>query len=430
MASAEDLRAYFEQMKAVPDDEDTPFVLDYDMKLTRGKPNPHKLIPDKVVFTAVFSTKRLLKNAGNILHADGTYKLMSNNFPLLVFGSSDMARAFHTLAVAMTSNENTHAYEFSMRAIKQAVEKFHNHQLKIDFLVADAFEAIANAYYEIWPDGKNVICWFHVHKNVQERTRSSPHNDQILSDLGMLQRCPNEQSFNKLSSLFLSKWAPIEANFTEYFRNQWLQASHKKWYEGIAFFVPSTNNCLESTNNRIKDDFGLRHRCSLGAFKGKLASMLNHLSCEYRDKVKNVQTKVPLKKELWKSAYEWALVTKNATVVKDKKNGMTHYYFHCGEIDTIPAADFKAYNKMAYDTFDEFAAKYFLIRKVSVPLDPEKFQQATCTCINFMKEYTCRHVVGIGLRMKIINMPAEHMPITPAGKRGRPKKAAPALVRQ
>ena len=54
----------------------------------------------------------LLKNADTtnqnfvaIFHLDGTYRITLNNFPLSVFGRSDMNRKFFPIALALLSHE-------------------------------------------------------------------------------------------------------------------------------------------------------------------------------------------------------------------------------------------------------------------------------------------------------------------------------------
>lgn len=66
-------------------------------------------------------------------------------------------------------------------------------------------------------------------------------------------KMPNEEAFDLLTKLFITKWRNVEANFVAYFKSQWLQNDVKYWFEGAFAFAPSTNNALESTNNRIKD---------------------------------------------------------------------------------------------------------------------------------------------------------------------------------
>ena len=57
------------------------------------------------------------------------------------------------------------------------------------------------------------------------------------------------------------KWKN-EEKFLQYFSSQWLN-SKNGWFEGLATYVPSTNNALEATNRVIKDEDTLRERLVL-----------------------------------------------------------------------------------------------------------------------------------------------------------------------
>ncbi|CAF0710223.1 unnamed protein product [Brachionus calyciflorus] len=56
------------------------------------------------------TSKKLLLNLDSSLpgayHIDGTYKLISNRFPLIVFGKTDMNQKFYLIALCITSHEH------------------------------------------------------------------------------------------------------------------------------------------------------------------------------------------------------------------------------------------------------------------------------------------------------------------------------------
>jgi uncharacterized Zn finger protein len=61
-----------------------------------------------------------------------------------------------------------------------------------------------------------------------------------------------------------------------------------------------------------------------------------------------------------------------------------------------------------------------------------KEKKSKCNCPAFLKNYTCKHVVGMAIRLKYCKPPSavETMPIGEKRKRGRPAKAKPALLVQ
>ncbi len=60
------------------------------------------------------------------------------------------------------------------------------------------------------------------------------------------------------------------------------------------------------------------------------------------------------------------------------------------------------------------------------------WKTSKCNCPVFVKNYMCKHVVGMGIRLKYCKPPpaAKTIPIGEKRKRGRPSKAKPALLVQ
>lgn len=85
------LAQFFEKHKEIPENQDDAFIVMF----ARSKPGE----TNEKWFRYFVSTKRLLKNAINadILHADGTYKLNVQGYPVLVIGSTDAMRRFHLI---------------------------------------------------------------------------------------------------------------------------------------------------------------------------------------------------------------------------------------------------------------------------------------------------------------------------------------------
>ena len=60
------------------------------------------------------------------------------------------------------------------------------------------------------------------------------------------------------------------------------------------------------------------------------------------------------------------------------------------------------------------------------------WKKSKCNCPAFFKNYICKHVVGMAIRLKYCKPPpaAKTVPIGEKRKRGRPAKAKPALLVQ
>lgn len=96
------------------------------------------------------------------------------------------------------------------------------------------------------------------------------------------------------------------------------------------------------------------------------------------------------------------------------------------------ASDLKEWDKIyKWNTFDEFKSNAFKGYCTVVPPN-ENWIKGTCTCPAFFKDFICKHIVGISMRLKCIDVPVEakQIPIGSTRKRGRPSKAKRALLIQ
>ena len=59
------------------------------------------------------------------------------------------------------------------------------------------------------------------------------------------------------------------------------------------------------------------------------------------------------------------------------------------------------------------------------------WRESECNCIAFLKNYKCKHVSGIAIRFKLVEIPhaAKSVPIGEKRRRGRAKRAGKALFK-
>lgn len=417
---------FFGEFGAVPvGDLDKPFILNHSVKVTPGKPNPDRFEPDKVWFASLFTTRRLLRHAVNarVIHADSTYKILYQGYPIQVFGTTDKQRKFHLIAVGVSSNENEDTFGFMFEAIRSGLNNICHEQAKFEVLVADAAMAIQNGFKKVFPDGKVMTCWYHVKKNVRDKSKKLENGEEMLADLNRVQLCPDENVFGVASNLFIEKWSKIDQNFTSYFNKQWLNENHKNWFHGAELLTPVTNNGLEATNNRFKSDFFLREKCSLAVFKEKLTNLLSTYSCEYRDGLKEIKNDLSRGKRLWKDASGWANSEKKPRI--EDGNDVKHYYVPAGAKNEVEEGDLEMYQTQNWKNFDDFSENQFGIWKVIMP--EGSMQSANCTCPIFLKEYCCKHILGMAVRLQLDGLPDDLKVMEKKRKVGRLRKAGPAL---
>ncbi|CAF2152090.1 unnamed protein product [Rotaria magnacalcarata] len=236
--------------QSIPESDDAPFFASYQIIYDDdGDINENK-------FRFFITIKRLLQTASisKKIHADATYKLVWQGFPVLIIGATDLDRHFHLFGMAICSNETTQDFRFIFRALQKGMKKLNLEEIDPDFLIAADADAIRNAFQDVFGEKKMVMCWAHMRRNVVKKIESmvkKSEQEDLVNDVESLQLAQDERIFIKASNLFVKKWSKKEPNFIQYFQNEWL-TTHNAWYEGVGHFAPSTNNALEAINNVIK----------------------------------------------------------------------------------------------------------------------------------------------------------------------------------
>jgi hypothetical protein len=242
-----ELEKWLQDHSAIPEDENKAFVVSYE--ITYGKNGS---------FRYFVSSKTLLKMMKDVkkIHADATYKLVWQGFPVLVIGTTDESRQFHCFGMGVCTDEKTEDFKFLFNALKTGAEKILHSPIDPTTLISDAAKSIQNSFKDVFGEDKLVImCWAHMKKNVIKKVEkfvAPAFQTEILSDIDFLQLSQNDDIFNRASNLFLDKWYE-ETEFISYFEAEWLDAN-RFWYEGAEKTTPSTNNALESFNRVIKDE--------------------------------------------------------------------------------------------------------------------------------------------------------------------------------
>jgi len=203
------------------------------------------------------------------------------------------------------------------------------------------------------------------------------------------------------------------------------------WYEGVRLYTPSTNNALESTNRTIKDDGTFRERHILSRFLTTSSDIVRNWSID-RDSSsvnsKQFATEPTITLQLWTSSYQWAKSNKNIICISSDSTKI--YYIPAHNLQSISQADLNRYKKQKFTTFNQFK-KSFDIWRLEMENDSH-WKTSKCNCPAFMKNYMCKHVVGMGIRLKYCKPPAaaKTIAICEKRKRSRPSKAKPALLVQ
>lgn len=93
----------------------------------------------------------------------------------------------------------------------------------------------------------------------------------------------------------------------------WLRPKNRNWFLGSALMVPQTNNV-----------FTFDEKATIVVFKVKLFNMLNVLSCEYRDRVKEIERDLKIQGYLQQRAVHWAEQNK-VSIIEEEENMKLYY---------------------------------------------------------------------------------------------------------
>lgn len=428
--SITEMNEFYTSHSALPDDEDDPFIVDFSCSPPRT-PNEQKF------FRIFFSTKRLLKYAleTDIIHADGTYKILVQGFPILVVGISDKAKRFHLSGIAITSSESSDDYQFLFDSVKRGVELATNQHLKPKRLVADAAVPITNGFTRSF-DGNEfdrIYCFLHVMCNVEKRKFNAVANKEAFkSDLRKLQLVTNKAWFEIGWKLLSTKWKEAETEFIEYFEDTYIK-QNSTWYEGCAENTPKTNNCLETFNRLMKDQQTRHLRKPLHQFLPQALQIVRERSKEYvRDKAPPSKL-ATVDKTLRLNAWNYSQSKKSIVCEKSQSGEVLIYAFAGDKMDKISLADICKFESNKFKDFDDFVSKVFSIHKMTFT-ELSDWQNAKCTCVAYSKHNVCKHVMMVAHRLGGLDPPDDLLaevetPVPKKNPRGRPRKTTKALIR-
>ena len=229
--------------------------------------------------------------------------------------------------------------------------------------------------------------------------------------------------------------------FIKYFDDEWL-VNHPNWFEGWNnpnnIGAPSTNKGNESINRVIKDQDTFRNLLDLSTFLFTVRKIIRKWSSQRSPSNPNCKRFVDLPTidlKTWTLAYQWK---KQAKILQ-----MDSSYFVASQnnkeffiSDTIILKYKKLMSECNFDTFEHFVSTDFGYWRIELPdnVDSTNWHTGKCTCPWFYKNYMCKHIVGLALRLKLANesipSAAKLIPLDRQRGVGRPLKCLKALEYQ
>ncbi|KAL5133189.1 putative protein FAR1-RELATED SEQUENCE 10 [Glycine soja] len=198
-----------------------------------------------------------LVNACNLVFLiDNTYKTNWYRLPLLDFAG--MTPTGMTFSVGFAYMEGEH-----INNLVWALQRFRGLFLKRDALpgviVTDRDQALMNAVKDVFPECTNLLCIFHINKNVKAKCKSliAQKNawDYVMDCWGSLTDCPSEQQFDECLKKFEVACAPWPI-FVDYVKETWI-IPHKEnffsaWTNKVMHLGNTTTNRVESAHSSLK----------------------------------------------------------------------------------------------------------------------------------------------------------------------------------
>ncbi|CAF4641731.1 unnamed protein product [Rotaria sp. Silwood2] len=185
---------------------------------------------------------------------------------------------------------------------------------------------------------------------------------------------------------------------------------------GLAIYLlkPTALICdaADSIKNGLKNVFG---------------NSYNQIMCwAHMKRIVENQPTISLK--LWTSSYQWAKLIKDIVCIPNVSS--KKYYIPARDLQSITQATLDKYENKKWTTFNQFK-KSFDIWCMEME-NGSDWKISKCNCPDFLKNYICKHAVGMAIRLKYCKPPAaaKTVPIGEKRKRGRPAKAKPALLVQ
>lgn len=418
-----ELEKFAHDFKNVPENDDTTFVVNFERSEAEA---------DEKWFCIFYSTKRLLRITAQSkrVHADGTYKMTIQGFPVLVVGVSDLAKHFHLSGLAICYGETANDYKVLFQSLEIGIGLICHQKFGPEYLIGDFSQAITIGSEDTFGSlFTRVYCFAHLMMNVDKRKyRSSDNKANIKNDIRKLRFSYNKRIFDIGCNLFLEKWKTLEPEFEMNFRNVYVE-NNQNWYAGVLFQAPLTNNCLEAFNRSFKLHQTHYKRQNLSVFKDSMLTFIHQRSLEYVNHRTPYQESLVIDDELLLLGWQYASSQKS---IPSERN---NFYVYAGDnMEELTMDDVKLFQRATYGSFDDFKKGAFNIYKITYEEKGLDWKNSRCTCAFYSLNYKCKHIAAIAFRLGLLEKPEillvrAEQPIAGKNKRGRPRKARPALVR-
>jgi len=190
---------------------------------------------------------KLLNAFSNVLLMDNTYKTNKYRLPLLeIVGVTSTGLTFSAAFVLM-STECQNNFTWVLQKLRGL---FFKGDVYPTIIISDRDLALMNAIEVVFPKATNLLCRFHINKNVKAKCKMLVHPreacDVVMKEWTTVIDCSDCEAFSKCVENFESVYLPWPI-FLEYVQKTWIKAHKEKFVSAWTNKVMDMGN---TTSNR------------------------------------------------------------------------------------------------------------------------------------------------------------------------------------
>ena len=176
-----------------------------------------------------WSTRHLLANAAKLDNAtlmfDGTYRIIFQDFVLIIYGVKDDRNCMHVVAVTMVNSENNRCMDASLSSVLDAVTLVSGKNAKT-LLTSSMIDNSTPSFNAI---GKNMtltglpgVCYFHLQQAINKHAfKKQKHREPFKRDVSKVANATIPGIHDEMLDLLRDKWKELEPDVADWFFDYW-----------------------------------------------------------------------------------------------------------------------------------------------------------------------------------------------------------------
>ncbi|XP_027912854.1 uncharacterized protein LOC114172722 isoform X2 [Vigna unguiculata] len=209
------------------------------------------------IFWAHPDAIKLLSAFHTVLLLDNTYKVNRYKLPLLEIVGVTSTELTFSVAFAYLESEQVDNFTWALEKLRELIVK-DSEMPPVIVTVRDT--ALMDAVQAVFPSSSNLLCRFHIIKNVKAKCKMMVHPkeqyDLVMDAWHNVMNSPNEGEYTHRLALF-DKVCSDFPNFGDYVKNTWLTPHKEKfvtaWIDRVMHLGNTTLNRSETAHWRLEN---------------------------------------------------------------------------------------------------------------------------------------------------------------------------------